>query len=141
MHTQLPSPPKSVPGAERVSYWYVLIATTDRNPTSVRVDTQGSFRNTGPGERPGARALSAPTELQAWWRETASAGPDDYVLSTSSGKQHSPSNLRRDALAPAIINANALLEKDGIAPIAAITFHSLRRTYASIRFACGDDIV
>src|SRR6478752_6195178 len=59
-----PISPQVCPGCERVSYWYVLIATTDRNPTSVRVDTQGSFRNTGPGERPGARALSAPTELE-----------------------------------------------------------------------------
>ena len=30
--------------------------------------------------------------------------------------------------------------KLGIAPIGEITFHSLRRTYASLRCACGDDI-
>ena len=28
----------------------------------------------------------------------------------------------------------------GIAPLAPITFHSLRRTYASLRVACGDDV-
>lgn len=32
------------------------------------------------------------------------------------------------------------LAKDGIAPIEALTFHSLRRTYASLRCACGDDV-
>ena len=32
------------------------------------------------------------------------------------------------------------LEELGIAPVGAITFHSLRRTYASLRCVCGDDI-
>ena len=36
--------------------------------------------------------------------------------------------------------ANVELEKDGIAPIGPITFHSLRRTAASLRCACGDDV-
>ena len=43
-------------------------------------------------------------------------------------------------LAPAAKNANARLEKLGIAPVESVTFHSLRRTYASLRCACGDDI-
>jgi len=30
--------------------------------------------------------------------------------------------------------------KDGIAPIGSITFHSLRRTFASLRSAAGDDV-
>lgn len=33
--------------------------------------------------------------------------------------------------------ANEELEKDGIAPIGPVTFHSLRRTFASLRCACG----
>ncbi len=32
------------------------------------------------------------------------------------------------------------LAKDGIAPIDSVTFHSLRRTYASLRCAAGDDV-
>ena len=32
------------------------------------------------------------------------------------------------------------LEELGIATLAPITFHSLRRTYASLRCVCGDDI-
>jgi integrase len=43
-------------------------------------------------------------------------------------------------LRPAIEAANAKLAKDGIATIDAITFHSLRRTYASLRCVCGDDL-
>ena len=43
-------------------------------------------------------------------------------------------------LTPAIEEANVDLEKAGIALIGAITFHSLRRTYASLRCACGDDV-
>jgi integrase len=43
-------------------------------------------------------------------------------------------------LAPAIATANEELVKDGIAPIGSITFHSLRRTFASLRSAAGDDV-
>jgi integrase len=79
-------------------------------------------------------------ELHRWWRETTFDKPDDYVLPTPTGRQSNPSNLRRDVLRPAIKKANAELAKDGIAPIDAITFHSLRRTYASLRCACRDDL-
>jgi integrase len=78
-------------------------------------------------------------ELAAWWRETKHAHPDDYVLPSSTGRKQSPSNVRRDALAPTIERANVDLVKDGIAPIDT-TFHGLRRTYASLRCACGDDV-
>jgi hypothetical protein len=37
-------------------------------------------------------------------------------------------------------NANVTLAKNGIVPIGPVTFRSLRRTYASLRCACGDDI-
>jgi integrase len=41
---------------------------------------------------------------------------------------------------PAVAKANEQLAKDGIAPIGKLGFHGLRRTYASLRCACGDDI-
>jgi integrase len=53
---------------------------------------------------------------------------------------HNASNLRRDVLAPTVKAANQKLHEREIAPIGDITFHSLRRTYASLRCACGDDI-
>jgi integrase len=80
-------------------------------------------------------------EALTLWRATSNhARPDDFVIATSTGRKHNPSNLRRDVLAPAVKVANGQLERDGIAPIGAVTFHSLRRTYASLRCACGDDV-
>jgi integrase len=66
--------------------------------------------------------------------------PADFVICTSTGNKHNPSNLRRDVLAGALQKANAALAEAGIAPIGRVTFHSLRRTYASLRCACGDDV-
>lgn len=66
--------------------------------------------------------------------------PAAYVIATSTGRKHNPSNLRRDALLPAVERANQKLAAIGIAPIGRITFHSLRRSYASLRCACGDDV-
>jgi integrase len=79
-------------------------------------------------------------ELVLWRAESKFREPDHYVLTTSSGRKHSPSNLRRDVLRPAIETANEELANDGIAVIDSITFHSLRRTYASLRCVCGDDL-
>jgi integrase len=95
---------------------------------------------TGAGVRGVDLTAALREELQAWWRESDFDRPDDYVLPSSTGRQNNPSNLRRDVLAPAIKSANDELVKDGIAPIGAITFHSLRRTYASLRCAVGDDV-
>ena len=61
-------------------------------------------------------------------------------LATGTGGKHNPSNLRRDVLAPTVTAANEALEKIGVSPIGRVTFHSLRRTYASLRCACGDDV-
>jgi transcriptional regulator with XRE-family HTH domain len=69
----------------------------------------------------------------------AAPAPDTYVIATSTGRRHNPSNLRRDVLFPAAEKANAKLAKLGIAPIGRIGFHALRRTCASLRCACGDD--
>jgi integrase len=84
---------------------------------------------------------SALREQLALWRADAKyTAADDHVIHTSSGRRHNPSNLRRDVLAPAMEAANVTLAKAGIAPIGHVTFHSLRRTYASLRCACGDDV-
>jgi integrase len=45
-------------------------------------------------------------------------------------------------LKTAIKKANPILEKKGIEPISErVSPHSLRRTFASLRYACGDDPV
>jgi integrase len=79
-------------------------------------------------------------EALALARADRNAGPDDHVIATSTGRKHNPSNLRRDVLHQAVKEANRTLERAGIAPIGRVTFHSLRRTYASLRCACGDDV-
>jgi integrase len=66
-------------------------------------------------------------------------GPDDYVFATATGRAKNRHNERRAVLLPAIKAANERLERLGIAPIGPATFHSLRRTFASIRAALGDD--
>jgi integrase len=67
-------------------------------------------------------------------------GAGDFVIATSTGRKHNPSNLRRDVLAKTVEAANVRLEAAGIAPIGPLTFHGLRRTYASLRCVCGDDV-
>jgi hypothetical protein len=57
------------------------------------------------------------------------------------GQRHSVSNVER-RLKTAIRRANGKLAEIGLQPIdEAVTPHSLRRLYASLRFALGDDPV
>jgi hypothetical protein len=73
-------------------------------------------------------------ELTLWRAESGHTAPDDYVITTSTGRKHNPSNLRRDVLHPAIDAANVMLAKDGIAPIAGgVAFH----VYVVARRACA----
>ncbi len=56
------------------------------------------------------------------------------VWTTSPAAKHTtPTKRLRKA-------ANVKLAKDGIADIDGVTFHSLRRSFASLRCACGDDV-
>jgi integrase len=80
------------------------------------------------------------SELKLWKADARYVEPSDFVVPTSTGRKQSASNLRRRVLAKAVDAANVKLEEVGIAPLGAITFHSLRRTYASLRCVCGDDI-
>ena len=75
-------------------------------------------------------------ELTLWRADAKHTGLTDFVVHTSTGRKHNPSNLRRDVLN----KANGTLAKAGIAPIGHMTFHGLRRTYASLRCVCGDDV-
>ena len=78
--------------------------------------------------------------LAVWRVDSMHAAADDFVVCTSTGRRHNPSNLRRDVLTNTVAAANEQLEPAGIAPIGALTFHGLRRTYASLRCICGDDV-
>jgi len=78
--------------------------------------------------------------LTLWKADAKHTKPADFVIHTSTGRKHSPSNLRRDVLAPAVKAANVKLDELGITPIGRVTFDSLRRSCASLRCACGDDV-
>ena len=67
--------------------------------------------------------------------------PAILSLSAGAGTRQTPDNVGR-RLKSAITKANAQLEAVGIAPISeGASPHSPRRTYASLRYACGDDPV
>lgn len=78
--------------------------------------------------------------LTLWRNDSEHTAATDYVVHTATGGKHNPSNLRRDVLSAAVAAANETLEAEGIAPIGRIGFHSLRRTYASLHAALGDDV-
>jgi integrase len=63
-------------------------------------------------------------------------GPRDPVFATRNGRRNTPNNVRKTILNPAVERANELLEADGLEPIAHLTPHSLRRTFASILAVC-----
>jgi integrase len=81
------------------------------------------------------------TELWTLAATSPDTGPDDPVFVGRRGTRQTPDNVGR-RLKSAIGKANVALEKAGIAAISErVSPHSLRRTYASLRFACGDDPV
>jgi integrase len=81
------------------------------------------------------------TELWTLAATSANTAPDDPVFVGRRRTRQTPDNVGR-RLKSAVAKANVELERMGIAPISqGVSPHSLRRTYASLRFACGDDPV
>lgn len=67
-------------------------------------------------------------------------GPADYVFATRTGACQSRENMRNRVLAPAVKRASEQLVKDGSSPLPdGLTPHSLRRTFASVLYALGED--
>jgi integrase len=67
-------------------------------------------------------------------------GPDEFVFATSAGGRPSRDNLRNRVLAPAAKLASRRLLERGLTPLPErITPHSLRRTFASLLYALGED--
>jgi integrase len=66
--------------------------------------------------------------------------PDDFVFPTRQGTRRDRNTVRTRILYPAIERANARLQAAGRAPISpSVTFHSLRRTFASLLAESGAD--
>ncbi len=81
------------------------------------------------------------TELWTLAATSPQTGPDDPVFLGRRGTRQTPDNVGR-RLKSAIKRANVQLEAAGIASISErVSPHSLRRTFASLRYACGDDPV
>jgi len=79
-------------------------------------------------------------ELLAIKSTLGDSDPDRLVFATSTGKQTSAENVRNRTLARAAKLANDELRQRGLAPLPArLTPHSLRRTFASILYALGED--
>jgi integrase len=89
--------------------------------------------------------LGLADELRVHRATRPSAGSDDpvFLCRGRNGRRsrQTPDNVGR-RLKTSIRRANVTLEARGIEPISErVTPHSLRRTYASLRAACGDDPV
>lgn len=65
--------------------------------------------------------------------------PDAYLFATSEGRKDNASNTRRRVVKPSVDAANVQLEKRGLATMAEVTPHSLRRTFATVLVSIGED--
>jgi len=89
--------------------------------------------------------LGLADELRSHRAQAPEAGPDEpvFLSGVRNGKRsrQTPDNVAR-RIKTAIRRANESLCEVGIEPISErVSPHSLRRTYASVRAACGDDPV
>jgi integrase len=66
-------------------------------------------------------------------------GPGDPIFATRNGTPNTPNNVLHTVLAPVHEKANELLAAQGLPPIAHLTPHTLRRTFASILGVCRVD--
>lgn len=67
-------------------------------------------------------------------------GPDNYVFATSSGRAPTRANIGKRVVRPAVKLANEARAESGLTPLPErITHHSLRRTFASVLYALGED--
>ena len=66
--------------------------------------------------------------------------PDDYVFATSTGGRPGRENMRNRVLRPAVKRASERLVRNGSSPLPdGLTPHSLRRSFASVAYALGED--
>jgi integrase len=91
----------------------------------------------------GRRVIDLPPalrdELALYLAGSPRREPDALVFPTKTGRMDNRNNVRRRLIVKAVKRANVKLAEQGIAPIGRISPHALRRTYASLRCAVGDD--
>jgi integrase len=92
----------------------------------------------------GERTIDLPPalrdELALWLDRSPFKAPTALVFPTTTGKPDNRNNVRRRLLVKAVERANKRLAELGIEPIGRVAPHGLRRTYASLRHAAGDDV-
>lgn len=91
----------------------------------------------------GARTVDLTPALRdelATYLDRADRQPSDLVFPTLKGKQDNRHNVRNRLFRQAITDANKQLAELGIDPIGKVGPHGLRRTYATLRCAVGDDV-
>ncbi|MGI8864980.1 MAG: tyrosine-type recombinase/integrase [Solirubrobacteraceae bacterium] len=83
---------------------------------------------------------AARDELLAVRARSTRCGADDYVFATKTGARPSRENVRNRVLTPAAERASEALAAAGYPPLPdRVTPHSLRRTFASVLYALGED--
>ena len=80
-------------------------------------------------------------ELATYLDDAVDKRPTALVFGTSTVKKDNPSNVRQRLFVNAIAEANKGSTKLGIEQLGEVRPHGLRRTYATLRIACGDDPV
>jgi integrase len=79
-------------------------------------------------------------ELHAVRAGASSTEPDAFVFPTANGRQFLTNNVRKRVLTPAVELASEQFVERGYPPLPEnITPHSLRRTFASVLYAIGED--
>jgi len=78
-------------------------------------------------------------ELALWMDSSRFKRPSDPVFPTLKGAFDNRQNVRQRLLLPAIEKANVKLSQLGVEQIGSVGLHGLRRTFASLRCAVGDD--
>jgi integrase len=93
----------------------------------------------------GVRTVDLPPalrdELATYLDASRFKSPTDYFFPTSRGKKDNRQNIRQRLFMKAIERANVKLAEKKLEPLGDVRPHGLRRTYASLRTACGDDPV
>jgi integrase len=100
-----------------------------------RIRVPRSATKTDAGERV-VPTVPALRERLAEHRMDYPGGPSQPAFPTRNGTRQQPDNVRARILAPLLDRANELLAADGRPPIAHMTPHTLRRTFASILAVC-----
>jgi integrase len=114
---------------------FLALRRCDVNLAARRLYVRAS--KTAAGIRPVDLSFGVRDELVRYLEDHPGAD-DDLLFGTRTGAMDSRNNIRRRVVVKAVENANPKLAELGIAPIGKLAPHGLRRTYATLREACGD---